>query len=70
MQLNIGSTDRITRIAIGLILTALAFLHILGPWAWLGVVLLATGAVGWCPPYALFGWSTCKPQSDAEAGKV
>ena len=70
MQLNIGSTDRITRIAIGLILTAWAFLHILGPWAWLGVVLLATGAVGWCPPYALFGWSTCKPQSDAEVGKV
>jgi len=70
MQLNIGSTDRITRITIGLILIALASAHILGPWAWLGVVVVSTGAIGWCPPYALFGWSTCKPQSDAGAGKA
>ena len=37
-----------------------------GPvWAWIGVVPLATGAIGWCPPYAIFGISTCavkKPQ--------
>ena len=70
MQLNIGSIDRITRIVIGLVLTALAAANILGPWAWLGVVLMATGAIGWCPPYAFFGWSTCTPQSDAGAGKA
>ena len=27
---------------------------------YLGIVPLATGLVGWCPPYALFGFSTCK----------
>ena len=70
MQLNIGSTDRIARITIGLILIALASVHILGSWAWFGVVVVATGAIGWCPPYALFGWSTCKPQGDAGAGKA
>ncbi len=70
MQLNIGSTDRIIRIASGLVLTALAAVHILGIWAWFGVVLMATGAIGWCPLYAFFGWSTCAPHSDVEAGKV
>ena len=25
----------------------------------LGVVPLATGAIGWCPPYALLGFNTC-----------
>jgi hypothetical protein len=70
MQLNIGSTDRITRVVIGLVLTALASVNILGPWAWLGMVLIVTGAIGWCPPYAIFGWSTCSPQSDAAAGKA
>jgi hypothetical protein len=70
MKLNIGSTDRITRITIGLVLSALAWVQILGPWAWLGVVLMATGAIGWCPPYAFFGWSTCTPSNDAQAGKA
>ncbi|MBP8287181.1 MAG: DUF2892 domain-containing protein, partial [Rhodoferax sp.] len=22
-------------------------------------VPLATGLIGWCPPYAIFGWNTC-----------
>jgi hypothetical protein len=29
------------------------------PWAFLGIVPLATGLIGWCPPYALLGISTC-----------
>ncbi len=70
MQLNIGSAERITRIIVGLVLAALAYLNILGPWAWLGVVLIGTGAIGWCPPYAFFGWSTCAPKSDTGAGQA
>jgi hypothetical protein len=30
-----------------------------GVWGWIGIVPLATGLIGWCPPYALFGWNTC-----------
>jgi hypothetical protein len=26
----------------------------------LAIIPLATGVIGWCPPYALFGISTCK----------
>jgi hypothetical protein len=41
---------------IGLVAWALAG----GPvWAWIGVVPLATAALGWCPAYVPFGISTC-----------
>lgn len=59
MTSNVGGIDRILRIAIGLVLIALAATGTVGWWGWLGIVPLATGAIGWCPPYALFGFSTC-----------
>ena len=59
MKLNVGGIDRIARIAIGLVLLGLAANGTVGWWGWLGIVPLATGAIGWCPPYALFGFNTC-----------
>ncbi len=59
MKSNVGGIDRITRIAIGLVLLGLTANGTIGAWGWLGIVPLATGAIGWCPPYALFGWNTC-----------
>ncbi len=59
MTLNVGGIDRFARIAIGLILIALTLTGTIGVWGWLGVVPLVTGIIGWCPPYALFGFSTC-----------
>ncbi len=59
MKLNVGGIDRILRIVVGLVLVGLAATETVGWWGWLGVVPLATGAIGWCPPYALFGISTC-----------
>jgi O-antigen ligase len=59
MKTNVGGIDRILRIAIGLVLIALTVTGTIGVWGWLGVVPLATGAIGWCPPYAMFGWNTC-----------
>ena len=60
MKSNVGGIDRILRIFVGLVLIGLTFTGTVGVWGWLGVVPLATGALGWCPPYAIFGWSTCK----------
>ena len=60
MKGNVGTTDRIVRVLAGLVLIALTATGTIGPWGWLGVVPLATGLVGWCPPYALLGISTCK----------
>lgn len=59
MKANVGGIDRIARIVIGLVLIGLAATGTVGVWGWLGVVPLATGALGWCPPYAIFGFSTC-----------
>lgn len=60
MTHNVGGLDRIARIVVGLALMALAFFHVLGVWAWIGVVPVVTGAIGWCPAYLPFGIKTCK----------
>lgn len=60
MKKNIGSVERIIRIAAGIGILSLAFVGPKSAWAYLGLIPLATGLIGWCPPYALFGFSTCK----------
>ena len=63
MKTNEGSIDRIIRIVVGLVLISLVFIGPQSSWGWIGVIPLATGLVGWCPTYTLFGISTCKPKS-------
>ena len=60
MKQNIHNIERIIRVIIGLALISLVFVGPQTPWGWLGIVPLATGIIGWCPPYALLGISTCK----------
>ena len=60
MNKNIGGIERIIRIVAGLVLIALAATNTVGWWGWLGLVPLATGLMGWCPPYSLLGITTCK----------
>jgi len=58
MKSNVGGIDKILRIVAGLALIAWALMG--GPvWAWIGVVPLATGLIGWCPAYLLIGANTC-----------
>ena len=57
---NVGSIDRILRIAVGAILIVLAATGQIGLWGWIGVVPLATGLFRMCPAYALLGINTCK----------
>jgi Protein of unknown function (DUF2892) len=60
MKANVGGVDRILRIVVGLALIAWV-LFAGGPmWAWLGVVVLATGVFNFCGAYALLGINTCK----------
>ena len=64
MKLKVGGIDRVLRIAAGLGLVAWAALG--GPvWAWIGLVPLATGAIGFCPAYPLLGMSTCPMKKQA-----
>ena len=60
MKSNVGGIDCILRIAIGAVLVILAATGQIGLWGWIGLLPLATGLVGWCPPYGLLGINTCK----------
>ena len=64
LKKNVGTTDRTIRAIVGIVLLALAFTSLSGAWMWvagiIGVVMLATAALGTCPPYALLGINTCK----------
>lgn len=58
MKVNVGGIERVIRIVAGLGLVAWALMG--GPvWAWIGVVPVATGAIGNCPAYSIFGINTC-----------
>ena len=60
MKSNVGGIDRILRIVIGAVLVALAATGQVGVWGWIGLLPLATGLIGWCPPSSLLGINTCK----------
>lgn len=59
MKQNIHNKERIARIVLGLVITSLAFVGPANPWFFLGIIPLATGLMGWCPPYAMLGINTC-----------
>jgi hypothetical protein len=56
---NVGNVDRIARVLIGLVLIAMTLTGTIGVWGWIGVVPLATAALGTCPLYTMLGLSTC-----------
>jgi hypothetical protein len=60
MHQNIHNVERVVRILVGLVLVSLAFVGPANVWFLLGAIPLATGLIGWCPPYALLGINTCK----------
>jgi hypothetical protein len=60
MKKNIGGLERAVRIILGAAILSLAFVGPKSSWAYLGIIPLVTGLIGWCPPYALFGISTCR----------
>jgi hypothetical protein len=59
MKTNEGSVDRALRIVAGLALIGLAATGTVGPWGYIGVVPLLTGAIGWCPVYTVLGINSC-----------
>jgi hypothetical protein len=59
MKTNEHTIDRALRVIAGLVLIGLAATGTVGVWGWIGVLPLVTGAVGFCPAYAVFGMSTC-----------
>lgn len=60
MTKNMGGIDRTVRIGLGDLLVSLAAIGQVGAWGWIGLLPLATGTLGGCPPYSLLGISTGK----------
>jgi len=59
MTKNVRNAERIIRILVGIALIATVFVGPQWVWGWIGVVLLLTGLIGWCPPYQILGINTC-----------
>ena len=59
MAANVGGIDKIVRIVAGAGLIGATVASMLPVWGYIGIVPLATGLMGWCPAYTLFGMNTC-----------
>ncbi len=60
MLANVGTTDKILRIIIGLILISLVFIGPQTAWGWIGLIPLVTAFINFCPVYKIIGLSTRK----------
>lgn len=56
---NVGNIDRALRFTVGAALIVATLTNTIGLWGWIGLLPLATAAIGWCPPYAILGFNTC-----------
>lgn len=68
MQTNMGKMDAGLRYIIGFVLVGVLLL-VEGPWRWiglLGIVLIATAVINFCPAYRIFGINTSKDTGGQE----
>lgn len=56
---NEGTLDRAIRVVIGIALLSMTLVGPTTAWGLVGLVPLATGALGFCPLYRLVGINTC-----------
>ncbi len=69
MKANMGSTDRVIRIVVGVVILGLGLI-LKSWWGLVGLLPIATGLVGFCALYVALGISTRKaaPQRPAAGG--
>jgi hypothetical protein len=68
MKKNVGNGDRFLRIMIGIIALILVMGNVVeGVWMWIalgvGVSMVLTSSVQFCPAYTILGIDTCKMKS-------
>jgi hypothetical protein len=68
MKKNIGNTDKLIRIVLGLLIIIVAG-YFQSWWALLGVILVLTAFMRFCGLYTLLGINTCKYDVKKEQGK-
>lgn len=57
MEFNVGDTERMARILVGLVIIGLGLMYS-SWWGIIGLIPVFTGIIGWCPAYLPFGIST------------
>ncbi|MHA6845634.1 DUF2892 domain-containing protein [Ralstonia syzygii] len=63
MPTNVGTVDRLLRVALGVALIALAWTSKIPAWlGWIGLIPLLTGVVRTCPLYSVLGIRTSQPE--------
>ena len=66
MKCNVGCTDRVVRILLGLVILGVGY-HFRSWWGLIGVLPLLTGLCRFCPAYLPFGLNTsCEAKPPAE----
>jgi hypothetical protein len=64
MHSNIGTTDKIIRLLVGLAILVMG-IALKSWWGVIGIVPALTAFVGICPAYLPFGISTCRSKAKA-----
>ena len=61
MKQNVGTIDRVIRVALGVALITFAVIGegVAAKFGWIGVIPLLTAFAGFCPLYTLLGVNSC-----------
>ena len=59
MTKNVHPVERVIRVVVGAGLVSQAFMGSQNLWFLVGLMPIATGLSGWCPPYSILGINTC-----------
>jgi len=58
MRKNVGKVDKVVRIVLGVLLVGNVFAGLHNPWGWIGVALIVTALIGFCPIYSALKLNT------------
>lgn len=70
MTLNEGTTDRIIRVVVGVVIIVAFAVFLPGAYKWwaaVGLVPLISGITGFCGLYTLLGMNTCPLKSEEKS---
>ncbi len=62
MPTNVGGMERWIRVIEGFAILYIGMGMGMPLWAWIGIIPILTGSLGWCPLYIPFGINTMKNQ--------
>jgi Protein of unknown function (DUF2892) len=65
MPRNVGSTDRLVRVILGVGLLLIAFEGPHTAWGYVGLIPLLTGIFGYCPLYHALGRKSLTPRAQS-----